>query len=96
VPQTDEDAEQEGEQELFRRPSAAAAAAAAMAAAAGASRRAGVSDSFMCFDADPQVGVGMGCEEGMCRGGCRVGVVWEGVQGRIVTTQGEVGIPARR
>jgi len=57
VPQPDEE---EGEDEaaaaLDRRPSAVAAMAAAAAAAADGARRAGVSSSFTCFDADPQVG----------------------------------------
>jgi hypothetical protein len=68
VPQDEEDDESGLEaQELSRRASGAAATAAmAAAAAAGVSRRAAVSDSFMCFDADPQVGVqsGGGVEEG--------------------------------
>ena len=43
---------------------AAAAAAAAMATTGGVSRRAGVSDSLMCFNADPKVGVQL-CKQDM-------------------------------
>jgi hypothetical protein len=60
VPQQDDEEDEESlTQGLGRRGSAAAAMAAAVAAAAaagaGGGRRAGVSDSFLCFDADPQV-----------------------------------------
>jgi hypothetical protein len=59
VPQPEDESEEvEQAQSLSRKASGAAAAAAAAAmAAASAGRRAGVASSFMCVDADPQVGL---------------------------------------